>query len=67
MQAQKMACRSGKNVVILWRNKYLTTTLTTFRGNQLPAAAKNKKYDKTIYYSISYIGYLHCMLKKDHY
>ena len=25
MQAQKMACRSGKNVVILWRNSEFGT------------------------------------------
>ena len=28
MQAQKMACRSEKIVVILWRNKYLTRNMT---------------------------------------
>ena len=42
MQARKKTCRCEKNIVILWRNKYLTTTLTTFRGNRTHSDRSNE-------------------------
>ena len=57
MQAQKMACRSGKNVVILWRNSEY--------------GSKNQESRQICYEDKSYnhnnIGNMLLLLEKDHY
>ena len=57
MQAQKIACRSGKNVVILWRNSEY--------------GSKNQESRQICYEDKSYnhnnIGNMLLLLKKDHY
>ena len=57
MQAQKIACRSGKNVVILWRNSEY--------------GSKNQESRQICYEDKSYnpnnIGNMLLLLEKDHY
>ena len=57
MQAQQMPCRSGKNVVILWRNSEY--------------GSKNQESRQICYEDKSYnhnsVGHVLFLLEKDHY